>query len=161
MTLGEKRLWEELRKLNLHIRRQAPIGRYVADFAHHTARLVIEVDSPWHDSEDAQLRDAERDAWLQGQGYRVLRVRGEALMAPHDVAERVGLIIADRLRRPKVSTPFPSMGNGRDEVEAPAVTGERQLGAGADVRSSPQHPASTPTPATPPSRGRVSQDPGA
>jgi very-short-patch-repair endonuclease len=156
MTLGEKRLWEELRKLKLHIRRQAPIGRYIADFVHHTARLVIEVDSPWHDSDDAQLHDAERDEWLGSQGYRVLRVRGEALMAPHDVAERVAQIISDRLGRPKASTPFPSMGKGRDGVEAPVVTGVGPLGAGANLHASPQRRASTSTPAPPPSRGRGS-----
>jgi very-short-patch-repair endonuclease len=155
-TLGEKRLWEELRKLKLHIRRQAPIGKYVADFAHHGAWLVIEVDSPWHDGEEAQLRDAERDAWLQSQGYVVLRFRDEALTTPEIVAEQVGAQIAARLGRPKASAPFPSMGKGRDGVEAPDSTGRRPLGPSAHLRLSPQHQASTPTPAPPPSRGRGS-----
>ncbi len=44
MTGPEKRLWKALRKTGLHIRRQAPIGRYIADFACHEARVVIEVD---------------------------------------------------------------------------------------------------------------------
>ena len=158
MTLGEKRLWDELRKLKLHIRRQAPIGRYIADFAHHAARVVIEVDSPRHDGAEAELRDAERDAWLDSQGYKVLRFRDEALSAPEQVAEMVGREIETRLGRPKASTPFPSMGKGRDGVEAPAATSGGQLGAGANLPASPQHRASTPTPAPPPSRGRGSRD---
>lgn len=133
MTLSEKRLWAELRKLQLHVRRQAPIGRYVADFAHHGARLVIEVDSPWHDGDEAQLRDARRDTWLASQGYEVMRVSdGEALSAPAAVAEKVAKAIGDRMQVRKGSV-------------------------GADMRLDPQHRASTPTPAPPPLRGRGSE----
>ena len=90
MTASEKKLWAELRKLDLNIRRQAPIGRYVADFAQHSAKLVIEVDGARHDLEDAQLHDHLRDEWLRSQGYRVLRVRDiEAFEEPHAVAVRV------------------------------------------------------------------------
>ena len=63
MTIAEKRLWEELRKLKLRaIRRQAAIGSagFVIDFAHHGSRIVIDVASPWHDDDAARLRDAER-----------------------------------------------------------------------------------------------------
>jgi len=110
MTVSERVLWKALRALNLHIRRQAPIGRYVADFVHHGARLVIEVDSGWHDHFEAQLRDAERDAWLASQGYRVMRVRdGEAFGNPHLVAERVA---AEIRRFTPIPTLPPSRGKG-------------------------------------------------
>ncbi|MEH0197988.1 DUF559 domain-containing protein [Caulobacter sp. CCNWLY153] len=90
MTASERNLWKALRALDLHIRRQAPIGRYVADFVHHGSRLVIEVDGGWHDLPEQQLHDAERDSWLASQGYRVLRVRDvEAFGRPDEVAERV------------------------------------------------------------------------
>ncbi len=91
MTLSERNLWRELRKLDLHIRRQAPIGRYIADFAQHEARIVIEVDGLSHELDEAQLYDAERNAWLESQGYRVIRVcEGDALTEPKDVASRIG-----------------------------------------------------------------------
>jgi len=107
MTLSEKNLWKALRALDLHIRRQAPIGRYIVDFVQHSARLVIEVDSGWHDHPEAQLRDAERDAWLAEQGYRVMRVRdGEAGGNPYLVAERV----AAEIQRSPPSQPFPHQG---------------------------------------------------
>jgi very-short-patch-repair endonuclease len=80
MTLPEQVLWKALRKTGLHVRRQVPIGRYVADFAVHEAGLVIEVDGGWHDEPEAQLRDVERDAWLATQGYRVLRVRNQQVL---------------------------------------------------------------------------------
>jgi len=98
MTTSEKSLWEALRALKLHIRRQVPIGRYVADFAHHPSGLVIEVDGARHDLPDEQLHDAERDAWFMSQGYRTLRVRDrEACGDPFAVAERVRLEIQNVL----------------------------------------------------------------
>jgi very-short-patch-repair endonuclease len=94
MTASEKKLWAELRKLDLRIRRQAPIGRYIADFAQHSAKLIIEVDGARHGLEDAQLRDYLRDEWLKSQGYRVLRVRDiEAFEEPEAVAARVAAAI--------------------------------------------------------------------
>ena len=100
MTLPEKKLWEELRKLDLNIRRQAPIGRYVADFACHAASLVIEVDGPMHDLPDEQLRDLGRTEWLRSQGYHVMRVPNEvALTDPQSVAERVRAAILEARSR--------------------------------------------------------------
>jgi very-short-patch-repair endonuclease len=90
MTASEKSLWEALRALKLHIRRQVPMGRYIADFAHHASGLVIEVDGARHDLPEEQLHDAERDAWFRTQGYRTLRIRDrEAYGDPFAVAERI------------------------------------------------------------------------
>jgi very-short-patch-repair endonuclease len=74
MTWSETRLWKELRKLDANFRRQAPIGRYFADFAAHGPKLVIEVDGAIHERLAAvAARDLERQAWLEAEGYRVLR----------------------------------------------------------------------------------------
>ncbi|HEX7884871.1 MAG TPA: endonuclease domain-containing protein [Phenylobacterium sp.] len=74
MTWSEKMLWRELRKLNANFRRQAPIGRYFADFAAHGAKLVIEVDGGVHERlDEVVLRDFERQCWLEGEGSAVLR----------------------------------------------------------------------------------------
>ena len=107
MTASERVLWEALRRLNLHIRRQAPLGRYVVDFVHHGARLVIEVDGGRHDLPDAQINDAERDAWLAVQGYRVLRIRDrDAFEAADTTAAR----IAAEIQQSPPSQPFPHQG---------------------------------------------------
>jgi very-short-patch-repair endonuclease len=68
----ERFLWKLLRDRRLDglkFRRQVPVGRYVVDFVCLRHRLVVEADGPFHDAE----RDAERDAWLASQGFRVLR----------------------------------------------------------------------------------------
>jgi len=52
-------------------RRQTPIGQYVADFCSLHRRLVVEVDGGQHDLR--RREDAERTAYLNGQGFRVLR----------------------------------------------------------------------------------------
>jgi very-short-patch-repair endonuclease len=80
MTLPEKALWRVLQRLGLHVRRQAPIGRYIADFVIHQAGLVIEVDGGRHDLPEEQLHDAIRDDWLKSQGYRVLRFRNQQVL---------------------------------------------------------------------------------
>ncbi len=56
-----------------HFRRQVPIGPYVADFACLAARLVVELDGAPHSREDVAERDCKRQAWLEGEGFRVLR----------------------------------------------------------------------------------------
>ena len=73
MTLPEKRLWAELRGTHLHVRRQAPIGPYFADFAILSEKLIIEVDGSRHSLPENQLHDARRDAWFAGQGFHTLR----------------------------------------------------------------------------------------
>jgi very-short-patch-repair endonuclease len=108
MTLGERRLWEALRKLKLGVRRQAPIGPYIADFAYHAAKLVIEIDGYYHSMPERQASDAERDAWLARQGYRVLRFSdGEVLNEIEYVVDRITV----ELSPPSPALP-PSRGKG-------------------------------------------------
>ena len=43
-TIGEMRLWKELRQLRrqgYHFRRQAPVDKYIVDFACFAQRLII------------------------------------------------------------------------------------------------------------------------
>ncbi len=73
LTDAERKLWYALRDRRLQtvkFRRQAPIGFYIADFLCVQHRLVVEVDGSQHAQSS---RDAARDAWLQREGYRVLR----------------------------------------------------------------------------------------
>jgi very-short-patch-repair endonuclease len=72
-TDAERRLWSALRDRRLsgyRFRRQFPIGRFIVDFACTKHRLIVEADGSQHaDSES----DRERTAWLEEQGWRVLR----------------------------------------------------------------------------------------
>jgi len=69
---AEARLWRRLRSRQLHgakFRRQHRIGPYFADFCCVEARLIVELDGGQHGAEV----DAPRTAWLEAQGYRLLR----------------------------------------------------------------------------------------
>jgi very-short-patch-repair endonuclease len=50
MTDVEKKLWYRLRRLPLGVRfrRQAPTGPFVADFACHDPKLIVELDGGQH-----------------------------------------------------------------------------------------------------------------
>src|SRR5712692_1414153 len=74
-TDAEQKLWWHLRHRlptpGTHFRRQVRIGRYIADFACHTKRIVVEVDGGQHGARSAV--DEERARVLEANGYRVLR----------------------------------------------------------------------------------------
>jgi very-short-patch-repair endonuclease len=75
-TPPEVRLWSFLRTLRSeghHFRRQAPFGAYVLDFVSYQDRLVIEVDGAQHGMAAQMARDAARDAFLAGEGFRTVR----------------------------------------------------------------------------------------
>lgn len=91
MNLPERRVWAALRRLGDNWRRQAPIGRFVVDFANHRRRLILEIDGGAHRLPQVTLRDAERDAWLRSQGYRVVRLDSQAVM--RDLAGALGSAI--------------------------------------------------------------------
>ena len=73
MTDAEQRLWRHLRAHRLNgrkFRRQQPLGPYVVDFVHLGSKVIVEADGGQHNESE---RDLRRDAWLESEGYRVLR----------------------------------------------------------------------------------------
>jgi very-short-patch-repair endonuclease len=73
-TAAEATLWRVLqnRKLGYKFRRQHPIGPFIVDFyCAEAGRLVIEIDGSSHMEQEEY--DAERTAWLESQGYHVIR----------------------------------------------------------------------------------------
>jgi len=91
----EVALWQWLRRRpdDLKFRRQHPAGPYILDFYCPLARLAIEVDGSGHDIAEQVAHDAQRNGWLQAQGYRVLRVRAVDIFRDFDA---VGRQILDR-----------------------------------------------------------------
>src|SRR5436189_5372682 len=74
LTDAERRLWKELRYRQLDgqkFRRQAPIGRYIADFVNIERKLIVELDGGQHAEQGEE--DRQRTEWFQSQGFRVLR----------------------------------------------------------------------------------------
>ncbi|MFK2903700.1 endonuclease domain-containing protein [Dyella ginsengisoli] len=110
MTDAERLLWRHLRAHRLcdqKFRRQQPIGPYVVDFVHFGARLVVEADGGQH---NGSSNDAERDAWLQGQGFTVLRFWN------HDILQNIEAVLEVVLNEIAKGAPSPP---------APLPQGER------------------------------------
>src|SRR5688572_2666003 len=75
-TKHEQILSECLRKnkiLAVRIKRQHPVGTYIADFYCHAAKLVIEIDGGSHNTADQKLYDEERTFNLGIDGLKVIR----------------------------------------------------------------------------------------
>jgi very-short-patch-repair endonuclease len=110
MTEAEIRLWQMLRLRQTEgyrFRRQVPIGRFIADFVCHAARLIVEIDGGKHDL----LSDEEmsRAQFLEGQGYRVLRFWNNEVL---DNPEGVRSLIAETFTRSPPPKPSPIKGEG-------------------------------------------------
>lgn len=110
----EKRLWRLLypfRSTHFHFRKQAPIGAYCVDFACHHAKLVIEVDGDTHDLPGAKAHDAERDAFLESQGYTVSRFTNiEVRENPEGVYLTIENTLNDRPPNTRTLSPSPLVG---------------------------------------------------
>ncbi|MES2665229.1 MAG: DUF559 domain-containing protein [Pseudomonadota bacterium] len=117
MTPQERRLWGPLRDLNhrlgLNFRRQAPVGRYIADFVEFGLRLVIEVDGGQHGGPD----DLTRDGWLREQQFVVLRFRNNEV---NENLDGVMQMILDAVEAAPPPQPSPTRGEGGAPISAGA-----------------------------------------
>ncbi|MGE0831021.1 MAG: endonuclease domain-containing protein [Hyphomonadaceae bacterium] len=105
MTFAEKALWRELRRHPLagsHWRKQAPIGPFIVDFSSRAAKIIVEVDGRIHRVDAVAAADIERQTWLEGRGYLVLRFTNE------DVLSDVGGVIRAILSAHAAHTPTPN-----------------------------------------------------
>jgi very-short-patch-repair endonuclease len=135
MNGAEQRLWKELRKLDLNFRRQAPVGPYFADFASYGRRIIVEVDGGVHERlTGVAARDAERQRWLEGEGYRVLRFSARQVWDDvHAVVEAISkALLLD--------------GGGLGGGGAAECGQAALVGAGAQPRPRRRRPASTTIP---------------
>ncbi len=80
-TEAEAALWRILRDRRLaalKFRRQAPIPPYIADFVCFAHRRIVEADGSQHAE---SIRDVRRDAFLESQGFQVLRFWNADILA--------------------------------------------------------------------------------
>jgi len=103
VTDAEKKLWYYLRAKRFQAskwRRQHPVPPYVVDFYCAAARLVIELDGGQHCAE----RDAERTAYLESQGLRVLRFWDDQMLLETEVLlEMIYQVLQERTLSPNPS----------------------------------------------------------
>jgi very-short-patch-repair endonuclease len=101
---AEQKLWYHLRAgrlLDRKFRRQHPIPPYIVDFICLSEKLVVELDGSQH----TESRDAQRTAFLEAKGLRVLRFWGnDALNRTVDVLEAIVNAFGSRTLTP---TPLP------------------------------------------------------
>lgn len=91
-TPAEAKLWAYLRAHRadgVGFRRQHAIGPYIVDFCAPRRKLIVEVDGSQH--LEQQEYDAERTAFLEALGYRVLRFFNGDVM--NKIEEVVGVIL--------------------------------------------------------------------
>ncbi|MBN1478669.1 endonuclease domain-containing protein [candidate division KSB1 bacterium] len=96
-TDAEQLLWSALRnrRLNgLKFRRQHLIGHYIVDFYCSEKQLIIEVDGDYHLFTDEQ--DAQRQQWLESQGYRLIRFWNEDVLQDLEaVVKNIEIVVED------------------------------------------------------------------
>ncbi|HEX4911765.1 MAG TPA: endonuclease domain-containing protein [Permianibacter sp.] len=104
MTDAEQLLWRHLRAHRLNgekFRRQHPLGPYIVDFVHFSARLIVEADGGQH---NGSSRDTQRDAWLEQQGFTILRFWNNDILNNTDA---VLAVIFDAISPPSPPAPLP------------------------------------------------------
>jgi len=82
--LAERRVWARLRGGAVDgrkVRRQHPVGGYVADFACLPLRLIIEIDGGVHERDEVATRDHPRQQALEALGWTVVRFSNEDALA--------------------------------------------------------------------------------
>ncbi|WP_322514689.1 endonuclease domain-containing protein [Rhodopseudomonas palustris] len=114
-TDAERLMWAALRDKQLNgfsFRRQVPIGPFIADFACHSVKLVVEIDGGQHFSDDGERTDASRTAAIEARGFRIVRFSNADVMS-----NRAGVLqsIADVLA---ASAPTPTLSRKRERERA-------------------------------------------
>ena len=98
----EKLFWSEVRNRKLagyKFKRQYLIGRYIVDFVCLEHKLVVELDGPFH---AARVQyDAERDTFLEAQGFRVMRFPNTY------AADDIGIVLLTVKEALDTGTPSP------------------------------------------------------
>jgi very-short-patch-repair endonuclease len=108
MSLPEVLLWQRLRgdQAGAKIRRQHPIGPYIADFYRSAGRIVVELDGEAHDRGDRPAADAERDRYPEAIGYTVMRIPAADVLRDVDgVAASIAALVASPLHQPSAGPP--------------------------------------------------------
>jgi len=113
MTDAEKKLWYYLRANRfegMKFVRQKTIGSYVVDFCCYGKKLVVELDGGQHYLNQQIEQDARRTAFLNTEGYRVIRFSDtDALKNTIAVLEQIRKALYEQ---PFLPSPQPSPASG-------------------------------------------------
>jgi very-short-patch-repair endonuclease len=127
-TPEEKLLWKRMSNRQIggyKFVRQAPIRRYFVDYVCREKYLVIEIDGATNSTESERAYDAHRSAFLQTQGYSVLRFfNDEVFKNIKGVLETIFIAL---LSMPLTPTLSPQAGRGGAyEINPLTLCGKRE-----------------------------------
>ena len=102
MTPHERKLWYLfLRQYQVKFYKQRIIGRFIVDFYCAPAKLVIELDGSQHYDAQAMEYDAERSAFLEALGLKVLRFSNRDVDQNfRSVCDQIDLTVRKRISSP-------------------------------------------------------------
>jgi very-short-patch-repair endonuclease len=105
-TRAEDLFWQQVRAGRFHgykFKRQVPIAPYIVDFLCAAARVIVELDGAPHDDPKQKAHDEAKDAFLRGQGFRVLRFSNDIMLGN-------GNLVLDSMRQAIEAEIGPSPG---------------------------------------------------
>ena len=97
----ERKFWQRVRNRQLgghKFKRQVLIGSYIVDYVCIERKFIVELDGEQHSKQKAY--DKKRDAFLQEEGYRVVRILNIDLQENRDG-------VLDRLLQMLDASPSP------------------------------------------------------
>ena len=100
MTKEERHLWYDfLKTYPVQFKRQYSIGPYFADFYCYKAKIIVELDGSQHCEPKAMEYDRKRTAYLQKQGFLVLRFSNvDVITQFRAVCETIDTAINNRMQ---------------------------------------------------------------
>jgi 5-methyltetrahydrofolate--homocysteine methyltransferase len=126
-TEAEKALWEMVRGKKLEgykFRRQHIVGTYIADFICLQKKLIVEVDGLIHQLPNNTINDAERTAWLNRNGFDVIRfTNDEVINTPEKILENI-LAKLESLKDNEDVAKIPPSGGGGAKILLATVKGD-------------------------------------
>ena len=99
LTKEERHLWYDfLRSYPVKFLRQKILGKYIVDFYCAEAKLIVELDGSQHYEDKGMEYDAERTAYLEQYGVRILRIpNNEVIQNFRGVCEYIDLAVKQSL----------------------------------------------------------------
>src|SRR5256885_6281013 len=103
MNTTELLIWSRLRGRKVDgwkFRRQQPIGPYFVDFYCPAAKLIVEIDGPAHQGDATWAYDLRRQAWLETEGHRMLRISVSQISRDlNEVIETIYVVLLEQEKR--------------------------------------------------------------
>ncbi len=106
-TMAELVLWQKLKhsQLGYKFRREQSIGPYIVDLYCPKAKVIVEADGSIHGEKDHPEKDRVRQAFLESQGFIVLRYRNDQIKYDMDhVLQDIQHHCARSINHPQRST---------------------------------------------------------